>query len=421
MQYYLPYLNWIDHKTDQMKELLTLWANINTHSANFEGLQQFVEELKKRFVDLQGTIQEIELPSHVVIDEKGHKINVSLGKALSISKRANAPIQILLNGHMDTVFSKHSSFQKAHQTNPNTIVGPGVCDMKGGLVVLLYALQVLEKSPYASKIGWTVIITPDEEIGSPGSKNLLEAAAKKHHLGLIFEPAHSDGSLVTTRPGSTNLVIIVRGKSAHAGRDYTQGRSALAKACRLVLEIEALNTLMHGQEMPKETLGEHVIVNTGEFRSGNSFNIVPDLAIFRVNIRASEPHLLKEVRKKIDEIIAKNSDGLEVEVHEQSTRGPKSIDSKTDTLYRFVKECAIALDETLSMKASGGVSDGNTLAASGLSTIDSLGPIGGKMHTHEEYVDIDSIRKRTKLVSLVLMRIGNGEFEIESKIKPIEL
>lgn len=423
MEHYLPYLNWIDHKLDHMKELVTTWANINTYCSNYSGLEAFMQELKKNFSSLHGDMKEVDLPPHTVVDERGKKTSVPLGKALHITKRLDAPIRILLSGHMDTVFGKSSGFQTVHQTPQNTLVGPGVCDMKGGLVVLLYALEALEKSPYASKIGWEVLITPDEEIGSPGSKTVLETAAKRHHIGLIFEPAHSDGAIVSSRPGSINLVIVVRGKSAHAGRDYTAGRSALKKAAMLLLDLEALNTLKPGQDMPVDTLGSHIIVNVGELHSGSSFNIVPDLAIMRVNIRACMPKLLEEVRKQVDAAIQKhsNEDGIWIEVHEQSSRPPKIMDHATERLYRFIQECASNLNSAISTKSSGGVSDGNTLASAGLMTIDSLGPIGGKMHTHEEYVVIDSIPQRAKLASLLLMRIGNGEFVIDSKNHVIQL
>ena len=406
-----------------MKELVSSWANINTHFQNYQGLQALTAKLKESFSILEGSIEEIDLPHHTSVDDHGNIHSIALGKALHITKRPDAPIKILLNGHMDTVFHKNSPFQTVHETPQKTLVGPGVCDMKGGLVVLLYALQALEKSPYASKIGWEVLITPDEEIGSPGSKSILEQAAKRHHIGLIFEPAHSDGSIVSSRPGSINQVIVVRGKSAHAGRDYTHGRSALLKACSLATKFSSLNTLKMGQEMPTDSLGKHVIVNIGEIHSGNSFNIVPDLAILRVNIRASLHNLLQETSSKIKEIVKEESadDGIWIEVHEVSARPPKVVDHATEKLSHFIQECAEKLDCKLSSKSSGGASDGNTLSNAGLLTIDSLGPIGGKMHTHEEYVVLDSIAQRAKLASLLLMRIGNGEFAIESKNHIIEL
>lgn len=405
-----------------MKELLISWANRNTHCQNFEGLEAFMAELKKSFSILEGDMEEITLPPYTVVDESGNKKSIPLGKALRITKRKTAPIHILLNGHMDTVFAKNSSFQTTQVTSENSLIGPGVSDMKGGLVVLLYALNALEKSPYASKIGWEVLITPDEEIGSPGSAALLAKVAKEHHLGLIFEPAHSDGAIVSSRPGSITLTIVVRGKSAHAGRDYTQGRSALVKAAELAVEIHKLNTLHPGVAMPTTDLGDNLIVNIGELSSGHSFNIVPDLAIMRINIRAASPHLLEKAKDDIEKIITKShDDGISIELFVQNSRPPKLLDNATKKFYKFLEESAEALQTPISYKTSGGVSDGNTLSHAGLMTIDSLGPIGGKLHTHEEYVVLDSLTSRAKLTSLLLMRIGNGEFVIDSKNQIIEL
>src|SRR5574338_328765 len=169
MQHYLPYLNWIDTRQSFMKDLVIAWGNINSHAMNRDGLAIQLSALKESFQDLGGTMQEVELAPYTAIDEHGRKIERPLGHALIIKKRPKAPLQILFSGHMDTVYSQTSTFQKVSESAPGTILGPGVCDMKGGLVVLLTALQAFEKSPYAKEIGWEIIINPDEEIGSPGS------------------------------------------------------------------------------------------------------------------------------------------------------------------------------------------------------------------------------------------------------------
>src|SRR5262245_7475448 len=144
MEYYLPFLRWIDHQKEHMKELVTSWANINTHAINYQGLEEQMASLKMAFESLEGTMQELALPSYTVVDDRGNKASIRLGKALHITKRSEAPIKLFLGGHMDTVYAKSSTFQRTVEMDENTLQGPGVCDMKGGLVILLTALQALE-------------------------------------------------------------------------------------------------------------------------------------------------------------------------------------------------------------------------------------------------------------------------------------
>lgn len=423
MQHFLPYLNWIDHMSLSMKDLVIKWANINTHATNFTGLEACMLELKKSFSVLGGEMEEVDLPPYTVIDDRANHTSNAAGKALVITKRKDAPIRILLNGHMDTVFPKTSSFQTVRETDHGTLVGPGVTDMKGGLAIMLFALEALEKSPYAEQIGWQVIITPDEEIGSPSSCQLLEKAAKQSDLGLVFEPCHSDASLVTERPAAANLTITIRGKAAHAGRDYTAGRSALVTGSAIVNDLQKISTLKPGDQMPQETLGKEVIVNVGEFRSGNGFNIVSDLAILRVNLRAGLASSYEEARKAIDEIIAKHGrqEGIWIELFEQTKRPARHIDSTTRQYLDYTQQCSKELGLETVLKSSCGVSDANIFSAAGLAVLDSMGPIGGKIHTHDEYLVTSSLALKAKIASLLLMKIGSGEYVLEKTKKVIEL
>jgi glutamate carboxypeptidase len=413
MEHYLPFLNWIDHQHTAMKELVILWSNTNTHATNYEGLQQQMNLLKKSFESLGGTMQELTLSPHLTIDSHGNKVSTPLGKALHIVKRTEAPIKVFLAGHMDTVFAKHSPFQKAHYKDDKTLIGPGVADMKGGLVVMLTALQALEKSPYAEKIGWEVIINPDEEIGSPGSSAIFERAATRNHIGLLFEPAFADGSLVFERSGSMNLVCIVKGKAAHAGRDFEKGKSAVFAAAHFLVELEALSKQF-----------ENTTINVGECTSGNSFNIVPDLAIIRINARAHLPSTMQKLKNAILELIEahnKKHDGITFESIEQMSKIPKIADSQSEKIRSWVAECASHLQMQVQFVSSRGVTDGNTLAGAGLGTIDSLGPIGGELHTHNEFLDVESLTARAKLAALLLMKIGNEEFSIQKQHTVITL
>ena len=402
MALYDPFLQWLDHQKSEMSSLVERWGNINSHVTNLEGLRQQLEELKKSFTELHGEVQEIELPPHSQVDDKGKKHDRQSGKALHIVKRSNAPVKILFSGHMDTVYDKNSPFQKVQYLDANRMNGPGVLDMKAGLVIMLYTLLAFEKTPWAKKIGWEILITPDEEIGSPSSKEVIKRTSKRNHYGFVFEPSLLDGAFVSHRAGSKNINILVHGKMAHSGRDFALGKSAIFAASEIISNIEKLNGVH-----------DNVVVNVGQINSGTGFNVVPDLAVIRCNIRAGTKALMDETTKKLYEIVksAEKRDGITCEVIEQTGNPPKEETEGSKKILRMIEMSAQELKIPFKTGYSKGVTEGNTMAAEGLPVIDSLGGRGGKIHTHEEYLEIDSLVERSKLLALLLMKLANGEFD----------
>jgi glutamate carboxypeptidase len=405
MQYYTPYLQWIDQQKESMLELVKSWSNINTHTFNLKGLNVQIEALKKEFSSLGGHLQELTLPPFFHIQDDGTRLSEFLGKALHIVKRPEAPLRFFFSGHMDTVHAQNSPFQRASIKNKDILQGPGACDMKGGLVILLTALRALEQSSFAANVGWEILISPDEEIGSPGSKAILERAARRNHLGFVFEPAFFDGSLVLERAGSINLTVIARGKSAHAGRDYEKGVSALFALTSILVKLESLNS-------------KELTINAGTLLSGHSFNTVPELAIAKINIRSHSTEAIYNAQKMLDTFIEEELEkrcqgGLKpctIEIHEHSVRMPKTNTKETEQLMSWIEECGTHLHLEFGHKSTNGVSDGNILAMHGLPTLDSLGAIGGEIHTQDEYIKISSLSERAKLVALLLMKIANHDF-----------
>jgi glutamate carboxypeptidase len=302
---------------------------------------------------------------------------------------------------MDTVFSPTSSFQKTKKIDKYTMQGPGITDMKGGLLVMLAALKALEQTPWARKIGWEVLINPDEEVGSTGSEHLFVQAAKRCHYGLIFEPAFPDGTVVSQRKGSANMAIVVRGRAAHAGRDFYAGRNAIAALSRFIVEAEKLCSQERG-----------VTVNIGRIEGGGPVNIVPDLAIGHFNIRVDTSNELTRVKEKLEALAVKEgkAEGISLTLHTLAERCPKPFDEPTQTLFQKVRRCAGELDMDFSWKPSGGVCDGNILSSVGLPTIDTLGVIGGNIHTQEEYIHLDSLTERACLTALFLMKFAAEDF-----------
>jgi glutamate carboxypeptidase len=300
---------------------------------------------------------------------------------------------------MDTVFSADSLFQKTVQTGKNTLNGPGVADAKGGLVVLMIVVEALERSPWADRIGWEILINPDEEIGSPGSAPLLEQGARRNHLGLVYEPTPPDGSLAAERKGSGNFTAVVRGRAAHAGRDPHLGRNAIRALADFVQAIDDLNGQRDG-----------VTVNAGFVRGGGPVNIVPDLAMVRFNVRTTLPDDEIWIQDHLDKAVrAVNArDGLTLELHGQFFRKPKILSKANRRLMEVIGECGTELGMKLQWRNTGGCCDGNNLAGVGLPNVDNLGVRGGNIHTDQEYMHLESLTERAKLSALFLMKLASG-------------
>lgn len=403
MSEYLKSLNTIGKNYRSMVRRVTDFASINSGSANLAGLDRLLGVLKKEFAVLGGKMEVLKPGAVTTINTKGEITPQTVGKILRLSKRPRAQHQILLVGHYDTVFPAHHKFQKVRRINKNTLNGPGVSDLKGGLVVMLEALKTLEKSPWAENIGWRVILNPDEEIGSFGSAKYLKAGAHKCDLGLVFEPSLPDGTLAGKRKGNGNYTAVFRGIPAHVGREHHKGRSAILALARFTTEVEALN-----QKLPT------AIFNVGHIEGGGPTNVVPDLAIAHFNVRAEHPDDIPVIEKHLQELIAgtNGQDGISARLHGFFNRMPKEITPATQKLFDALNDCAKLEGFSLVMMPTGGCCDGNNLAAAGLPNLDSLGVRGGDIHSDREYILLDSLVERARLAALFLMRIASGEINL---------
>lgn len=391
----LAHVEPINNAQEEMLTLLESWSRINTSSTNLDGLHKQMTLLQNAFKKLDGVMEEIPLSPIEQVQSNGEIKLVPLGNVLSITKHPSAPIQIFLGGHMDTVFSIASPFQHTSRPENNLLKGPGVADMKGGLVIMLKALQVLEKSPAAGKVGWQVIINPDEEIGSVGSASVIRTAAKNKQIGLLFEPAYQDGSLVSSRKGSFNFTIVARGKAAHAGRSFSEGRNAIVALARLICEINDLNDP-----------AREITVNVGTIEGGHAVNIVPDIAICRINIRTvnlDDFFLIKETVQNIITLLNAQQD-VQLTYYQQGERSPKLFDDRHRELFVQLRKTSLLLGTNVDWKPSGGICDGNILFEEGVPSIDTLGAVGGNLHTTDEFIYINSLVERAKIAALFLMQ-----------------
>src|SRR3954468_15400991 len=277
---------------EPMLDQVLSWAAINSGSRNLGGLERMADVLVDAFAVLPGLIR-LEAPGKVeTVDSAGRTVKVQHGRHLHLTVRPTAPVQLLFTGHMDTVFGPDHAFQETRWLEDGVLNGPGVADMKGGIAVMLAALKCVERSPLAERIGYEVVVNTDEEGGSPASAALLARAASGKDAALTYEPAAlPDGTLAGARPGSGNFAIVVRGRSAHAGRNPEDGRNALLAAADLALRLDQLKR-------------DGLSVNPSRIEGGSPSNVVPDFAVLRVNLRPRTPEIEAEVKREIDEAIA---------------------------------------------------------------------------------------------------------------------
>jgi len=389
----------IDDNAGQLLERLLAWSAINSGTQNIAGLNAMADNIRALFTPIAEASTVTALDDVQQLDDSGQLKTVKHGPLLTFSKRPEAPIQVLLTGHMDTVFPAHSHFQTANFIDANTLHGPGVADMKGGILVMYQALAAWEQHPEAARLGWRVVINPDEETGSLASAKWLTQYAQKADLGMVYEPALADGTLAGERKGSGNFSLRVTGRSAHAGREFHLGRNAIAALANTLVELHQLNQLA-AKEHPGITL------NIGRISGGGPVNVVPDTAVAHFNVRLGDAGEQDWVHHQIQQIVARmnEQDGIRVELFGGFTRPAKKTYPAHELLCQWLRECGETLNVPVAFKATGGCCDGNNLAAAGLPNIDTLGVRGGQIHTDQEFMLVDSLAERAKMSFLLLHR-----------------
>jgi glutamate carboxypeptidase len=371
---------------DAMRDRLIAWSAIGSGSDDPDGLRAMLAALRVDFARLPAAV------AQVACGPTG-------AAALQVRCRPQAPVQALLVGHYDTVYGPGHPFRTPALRDPETLVGPGVLDMKGGLVVMLAALEELEAAPGRGGIGWEVLITPDEEIGSPHSAPLLREAAGRHDLAMIFEPAQAGGALVRGRPGTGVVSVTARGRAAHAGRNPGDGRNAIVALAELLAAVPAV----------AEELG--VMLNVGSMRGGGPVNVVADRAEAEIDIRVRRAGDERRAVERLTALAAAIGRRGEValDVAAVLNRPPREVDARDERLFDAYRGCARALGVELDWRDVGGGSDGNLLAAAGLPCLDGIGVRGGQAHSSEEFCELPSLPERAAIAGLLLRRLASGE------------
>ena len=376
------------------------WCAINSGSRHLSGLERQRQVLLDAVSVLPAAPTEIPLGHSEEISADGRVGEQAHTPAIAVVVRPEAPLQVVLTGHYDTVYPETSLFQTVSTRPDGALHGPGIADMKGGISVMLAALEAFERHPESANVGYRVLLSPDEEIGSIASAPILADFARLGHVGLTYEPALADGSLASSRKGSGNFHIVVHGKAAHAGRDFAAGRNAVIGAARIAEALHGLNDQRDG-----------VTVNIARIDGGAPLNMVPDVAIARFNVRFPDAEAAAWFEAQVALIVAEPREGLHVHLHGLITRGAKPFNAAQQRLFGAVKEAGALLGQDIAWKPSGGVCEGNNLFASGLPNVDTLGVRGGDIHSEAEHAWPESFVERAQLSALILMKLASGEID----------
>lgn len=383
----------LPQRADEWRQMLVRWCDQNSGSNNTAGLAAMLELLAAAFGRLPGaTVERVPLAG-------------TAHRALRVRQRPRAPHQLFFSGHYDTVYDATDPFQRCEALTPERLRGPGVADMKGGLVTMLAALTAFEQTPRAAEVGYEVLLGPDEEIGSPGTAPLFAEAAPRFRLGLIFEPARANGDLVHSRKGTGNFTVTSHGRAAHAASGGNLGRNAIVALAEYLVAVNRL---------PQELPG--VLLNVGSVRGGGpATNVVPDLAEAKLDVRVTQLADRAAVLARLEALAAPINarDGHRLELAGGFTRPPMERTPAADAAFAAWQAAARDLKVApFSWVHAGGASDANNLAAAGLPCLDGLGVIGDRLHSAEEWCHLPSLVERAQIAALWLHRLAAGELKL---------
>lgn len=366
------------------RELLGSLVNINTATNNLAGLVQARQLLIPHFEALGLVLTRHRLPD---------------GREVLSFETAGATPKVMLVGHLDTVFPATGSFLTLKEQG-DRLTGPGVIDMKGGVVLLLNVLEQLKKQGRLDQV--RVVLNDDEEIGSPNSKAVLRKLAQGLPFGLVFEPGLADGAVVSGQSGIRWIKLSTTGKAAHAGLEPEKGIDACLDLAMKAKKVAELARSAQG-----------LTINPGLIEGGSKPNIVCEKASVTFDIRFRSLSDWQQVSKAIAQISAVSdvyNPLLQQGTHTEMTQlaeMPLLPSENTAELLGRIQASARALGQTVPARAVGYGSDGNNLAETGMQLLVGVGPYGGGMHTDQEFMLLKSYQERLALLTLLITQISN--------------
>ena len=362
-------------------------VNVDCGSYTAEGVNRVADTVADTLVGLGADVERI---PHAPDGGQPQLGDVVVGRIAGEGPR------VLLIGHMDTVFDPGTAAERPYRSDGDRATGPGVTDMKAGLLAGLHAIAALREAGERPAI--TFVANPDEEIGSPFSTPIIRSLAREHDVALVLECARANGDIVSARKGIADYHLTITGRAAHAGVEPEKGRSAILEAAHQTLALHELNG-----RWPTVT------ANTGVIRGGTRPNVVAERCELQVDLRAATANTFDAASAELERLASRPTvEGVRVELRRIAEHPPME---KTPASARLV-ELAVAIAEELGFElhdaATGGASDANTTAALGVPTLDGLGPIGGDDHSVDEWLDLRSIVPRTALLAGLIGRIGTA-------------
>lgn len=323
------------------------------------------------------------------------QVDPSVGPCLRISNHDQDYHDILLLGHMDTVFGEGTTAKWPFSIKENKAYGPGVADMKAGLLYIYYVLDMLTREGKLANVNVCAVLNSDEEISSRFSRALLEETARKSKHVLVLEPARANGNLVHTRKGIGRYTLEITGVASHAGVDHEKGCSAIQELSHWIQFLHGLTNYEQG-----------TTVNVGLVAGGTGANVVAERAMAEIDMRICTTAEADRIEGLMREFASQpKTPGVSVRVTGGVARPPMVASSETLQICSAVDEIAASLGIQFGWTATGGGSDGNFSANLGIPTIDALGPIGGSGHSSNEYLLLDSIEPRFYLLHRIIEHI----------------
>ncbi|XHU85437.1 M20 family metallopeptidase [Peribacillus muralis] len=365
-----------------MLQFVEQLVNIDSGSYTKKGIDEIGLILKAKFESLDFIVD--------IVEQKDY------GNQLVIQHREAVEPHILVVAHMDTVFPEGTAQQRPFKVKGNRAFGPGVADMKASLVAIFYAIYCLKQTGQTGYKHVQIILNSDEEIGSPSSSSLITEKAAKKKYALVLEPARTDGSLVTARRGCGQFKVDIVGVAAHSGIEPEKGRSAVEELAHKIIALHQLNDRRSG-----------ISVNVGIIEGGSAVNAIASHAAGFVDVRISEKRQEAIILKQLKKICAKTYiSGTKTTLTGKMDRSPMEKTEKTNMLLETIRQAGKEIGIDITDTATGGGSDASITAELGIPTVDGLGPIGGKAHSEEEYLEIPSLTERTLLLATVLEKLS---------------
>jgi glutamate carboxypeptidase len=303
--------------------------------------------------------------------------------------------RVLMIGHTDTVFDPGTVAERPFTIEGDRALGPGVSDMKGGLLLGFFAIEVLQEVGFDGFGQVTYICNPDEEIGSPWSRDVIKAEAVNADVAFVLEGARENGDIVSARKGVSDYTLEIVGRAAHAGVEPERGRNAILEAAHRTVALQALNGRWPG-----------VTVNVGVVHGGTRPNVVAERCLLEVDVRSPEEPSFQKAEAAV-EAIARDHTVPDVMVNVTGGGWHRPMEKKEGGARLAGLAIGVAADLGFELKdaATGGASDANTTSAAGVPTLDGLGPIGGDDHSPKEWLDLTSAVPRISLLAGLLSRL----------------